>query len=371
MIRHLSMAAAVACLSASFLRADFSYEQTTKVTGGMMAGFMKFAGAFSKQARGPMKMTVAVAGDRMATTSDDLIHVIDLSKETMTTINLKDRTYSVMTFADMKRAMEKMSEKLNQQKDASVDFKVDVKSTGATRQISGLDTRETILTITAEGTDAKSGAKGGTSITTNMWLASNLPGYDEVKNFHSRMAQKIAWNPGSGFLSAVTAQQPGASKGFAEMYKEASKLEGIPVLQVTRIAGAGQGAPTEADLAAAQQSQQQEQTPPPSVSEAAGSAAAGAAASRMGKIGGIAGGLGGFGGFGRKKKKQPEEEAKAAEPAPAPAPQASAAGPTPPGTLIELTAEMSSFSSALVDTTKFDVPSGFKQVENPMQKALR
>ena len=44
---------------------DFSYEQTAKLTGGMLAGMMKFAGVFSKQAREPMVTTVAVKGDRM------------------------------------------------------------------------------------------------------------------------------------------------------------------------------------------------------------------------------------------------------------------------------------------------------------------
>jgi len=33
------------------LRADFTYESTTKITGGALVGMMKFAGAFSKDAR--------------------------------------------------------------------------------------------------------------------------------------------------------------------------------------------------------------------------------------------------------------------------------------------------------------------------------
>ena len=42
------------------LHADFTYEETTKMTGGMMAGMMKIAGAFSKQAREPIVSKVMV-----------------------------------------------------------------------------------------------------------------------------------------------------------------------------------------------------------------------------------------------------------------------------------------------------------------------
>src|SRR6202163_1301896 len=95
----------LACLPTCLL-ADFSYEQSTKITGGMMAGAMKFAGAFSKQAREPLQSTVAVKGNRMFNGNKDHASVIDLDSETITEINFQKKTYSVMTFAEMKQAME-------------------------------------------------------------------------------------------------------------------------------------------------------------------------------------------------------------------------------------------------------------------------
>jgi hypothetical protein len=213
------------------------------------------------------------------------------------------------------------------------------------------------------------------NIVTDMWLAPNLPGYEEVKQFQTRLAQKLAFTPGMAGMGAMMGQQAGMAKGMSELSKEASKIEGVPVLQVIRMGGTMEGM-SEADMARMQQEQasQPPPPPPPTAGDVAGSAASGAAASRMGRLGGLAGGLGGgLGGFGRKKK-EPEQPAAQAQqqapPAAAPASQ-SAAGATPPGTLMELTTELTAFSSAPVDMAKMSVPAGFKQVEHDMSKALK
>jgi len=379
MFRGSFPVAALFALAAVSARADFSYQQTSKVTGGMMAGMMKFAGAFSKQAREPMQTTVSVKGDRLCSSSATHLNIVDLSAETMTDIDLEKKTYSVITFADFARAMQKMSEKMGQQKDAQIDFKAEVKQTGATRNINGFQAKESILTLTMEGQDAKSGNKGAMNLVTDMWLAPNLPGYEEVRNFYMKMGQKLAFAPGMGGMAGMMGRQGGMMKGMSQLSKEASKLDGVPVLQVIRMTGTADGL-SEADMAKAQadaeraQAQQQAQAPPPSAGDVAGQAATGAALSRMGKVGGLAGGLGGLGGFGRKKKQSeeaPAQQQQAQTPPPS-APAASGpAGPTPPGTLMELTTELTAFSSAPVDSAKMTVPAGFKQVDHEMQKALK
>jgi hypothetical protein len=380
MNRTYLCAALTFVLAAGSARADFSYEQTTKITGGMMAGMMKFAGAFSKQAREPMTSSISVKGNRMAMTSARNINIIDLDAETMTDIDLEKKTYSVITFADFGRAMQKLSQKMGQKNDsAEMNFKADVKNTGATRTINGFQTKETILTLTIEGQDKKTGDKGAMNVVTEMWLAPNLPGYDEVKNFYAKMAQKLAFAPGmGGFGAMMGGQQAGLAKGMSEMYKEASKIDGVPVLQVIRMGGSMEGM-SEADMARMQQAQAEaeQQGPPPTAGEvagaAAGSAATNAAASRMGRLGGLAGGLGGggLGGFGRKKKQQEEQQQAQTPPPATPPAQAGGMGATPPGTLMELTTELTSFSSGSVDMAKMSVPAGFKQVEHAMAKELK
>lgn len=363
MILRVVAAAGLCC---SVALADFSYEQTSKMTGGAMAGMMRVAGAFSKAAREPQKMTMMVRGDQMATVTASNVSIIDLNSETITDVDLEKKTYATITFAQMAEAMAKMAEKMGQAKkdgQADVQFKADVKNTGATKVIQGMNTKETIVTLTMEAKDAKSGNTGAMNFTMDMWMAPDIPGYGEVRAFYNRMAQKMAWTPGGGMMGPMMAQY---GKGMAELTKEMSKLEGIPVLQITSIGGSGQGMPSEADLAQAEaQGQQQQQQPQPNAQEAAGSAAAGAAVGRLGgRLGGLAGGLGGFGR--RKKQEQPQEQP-AAQPQPQAAPpQRSSA----PGALMELTTELTGFSSS-VDASKFSVPSGFKQVEHGMVKALK
>jgi hypothetical protein len=70
-------------------------------------------------------------------------------------------------------------------------------------------------------------------------------------------------------------------------------------------------------------------------------------------LGGLLGGK--FGGFGRKKKNQEESASEGGAP--------SQNSGDASGSLMEMTTEMSGFSSTPVDGSKFEIPAGFKQVE--------
>ena len=98
---RLAVAVTVAILGAGALRADFTYEETSRITGGFMAGAMRMAGAFSKQAREPMKSVHMVKGNRMVQISGDVASITDLDRETITTVNNKNKTWSVITFQQM------------------------------------------------------------------------------------------------------------------------------------------------------------------------------------------------------------------------------------------------------------------------------
>jgi len=371
MFPKIFLAGALACLSASCVFADFTYEQTSKITGGMMAGVMKFAGAFSKQAREPMVNTVVVKGDKMAHIGAHQISVIDLGSETITAINLDKKQYSVMTFAEMTQALQRASEKMAKSKsqqdpNADMNFKVSVKDTGQSKVVNGFNAKEMIMTLALEGTDKKSGQTGALTMTNDMWISPKVAGYSEVQDFHKRMAQKLAWTPGGMGIGAAMAR-PEMMKGMAEAAKEMSKIDGIPVLTVMKMGGVGapdQGGAT----AAGNQQQQQAPAPKADVGEAAGNAAGSSIGRKLGGgFGGLAGGALG-GGFGRKKKK--DDEAQQQEQAAAQPSSSQQAGDAS-GALLEMTTEISSFSSAPVDPSKFEVPAGFKKVDSDIDKAMR
>ena len=345
--------AVVAVLSATCLLADISYEQTSRMTGGMMAGMMKIAGAFSKQAREPIRSTVLLKGNRMATLSAQSGHVIDLDRETITEIDFQKRTYSVITFAQMAEALKQMEAQLKSAKgeQPEMNVKASLKETGQTKQFSGVNAREFIMTLEMEGTDQQTGQKGAMVVTADMWVAQQ-PGYDQVRQFYQRMAQKLAWTPGGGMF---TMGRSDMARAMADLQKEAAKLDGVPVYQVVKMgfkgeagqaAQAGQAPPAPQPQA---QPQAQEQ---PSVGGA------------LGRLGGRLGGLGGLGR--RKKAEQPAEQ-----PAPPPESAPAAAQPDVSGALMEMTTELTSFSTGPVDPSKLEAPGGFKQVESQMLKGMR
>jgi hypothetical protein len=328
------------------LPADFTYRETTTITGGAMLSMMKVVGVFSKQAREPVQSTVAVKGDRMVHRTQQQATVIDLAAQTVTTIDLQKKSYTVMTFEEFRRMMEQMSEKMqkSQPQGGQMEFKVSSKDTGNTKEIAGYQAKEMVLRMEMQATDQKSGQQGSMVISSDIWLAPAVTGYQEVRDFYARMGEKLAFNPGGGmFMSS-----PQASRNMGELYKEIGKLDGIPVLQTISMGAMGQpgseGAPAQSGGGQQPQQQQQQQQQP---------------AARPSLGGALGGALGGRFGLGKKKQQQQDDQASAGQPA-----QQQQQGGGSPGSLMEATTEMSGFSSGPVDDSMFAIPAGFKKVEN-------
>ncbi len=336
------------------LRADFSYTETTKITGGAMAGAMKVAGIFSKKLREPIQSTVAVKGNRMFHGSNDSAQMIDLDAETITQIDYARKQYSVMTFAEMVQAMKAATEKMSQARqeaasqpagdpaNAQMEYKISVKETGQTKEINGFSTKQVVMTLEAEVKDKKSGQTGMMDMTADMWIAPKVKGHEEVDEFYKRMAQKIAFTPAGMQLAAAGAGQ--MQGGMVKIQGEVAKMNGVAIVNTIRMGAAGDGTATAGG--SAQPSSSASSQPAPSMKEALGGAV-----------------LGGFGRFGRRK---PKEEPKKEEPKPEQSaqtqPQAGSAS------LMEMTTEISGLTQAPVEASRFEVPSGFKKVESPMKR---
>src|SRR5262252_3344660 len=94
---------ALLLLAASLLPADFSYQEKSTITGGALLSMMKVVGVFSKQAREPIEAAVAVKGNRMVHRSAHNASIIDLDSQTITHVDFEKKSYSVMTFEQMKQ----------------------------------------------------------------------------------------------------------------------------------------------------------------------------------------------------------------------------------------------------------------------------
>lgn len=331
--------------------ADFTYRESVQITGGSVMTMMKLAGSFSRQARragDPILTTVMVKGNRMVRIDQDHTEIIDLDAGTVTMIDHAKKQYSTVTFEQMRKQMEAAmaNAKAQQAKEqhqapqqapstepqVDVKFKVNVRSTGASKDVAGLSSQESILSMTMDATDQKSGQTGSLAITNDMYLAPEIPGYEEVREFEKRYALKMGTvvSGAINYQMMAMMQQPGASQGMADMAEEISKLKGIPVLQIMRIGTTVNGMP----LQAASEAPLPAGPPPPT----AGSVAKAAVMSSLP-----------FGGFGKKKQQQQD----------APPAVDSAAG----AVLIEASTQFTELSRAPVDASQFVPPSGYKLVE--------
>jgi len=352
-MRGILSVIAVLVLGGAAVSADFSYSQTTRVTGGTLLNMTRFMPG-AGQIKEPKTHTIAVKGGKMVTYDADSATIIDADAETMTQIDFKKKQYAVITFAEMKQAMQAMRAQLaqaqaqlaqTQQQAPPVNplegMKVSVNETGQTKVISGLNTKQYILTMEMGG--APAGAPPNTpsnKTTMDTWMAPTLPGYEEVTAFGVKMASKLSdlatpgMNPMAMFREDVAAS-------VKTMATEMSKMSGIPVYQTMTMTGMQASGPSAGEAAKG------------AAVDAAGQAAAGAALGRT-RLGGLAG----IGGLGRKKPEEPK-----------PAEQAAPA-PLQPVVLMEQVTEISSLA-ATVDASKFAVPTGFKQVEHEMKKLAK
>ena len=317
--------------SCAAVRADFSYQETTQMTGGALVKVLRLGGPFTRKAREPIVSNVFIKGNRMATLGKENSTVIDLDKETITEINISKKNYSVVTFAQMRQAMDdalaKAQAQQKKQKTAApkgnVDakFKVSAKATGKTKKVQNLSAKEMVVTMDLEGTDKDTGQSGSMTVIDDAWMAT-VPGYDQVKAFHQKMALKLAreFQPE---LSRMAMSDPRMMQGMSEAAKEMSKVAGVPVETVMKM---GSGITVDTTDSSSDKDK-------PSVRDAV--------TSRLP--------------FGRKKKDD--------DPPPSQKQDQSSSGPV---LLLQMTTDMSDFSTAAVDASKFDVPSGFKLVDSDL-----
>ena len=347
--------------------ADYTYQETTQLTGGSMLHMIKMAGTFSSQAKKagePVVSTVYIKGNRMAKVSPDGIEIIDLDKETVTHIDSLKHTYTVVTFEQMREQMAKAleeaktksaeqpkSEPAQNPNDVKMSFDVKVRNTGAEKQVSGLNSHEAIMTMTMNATDQKTQQTGSMAITNDMWLVPEVPGYDQVRDFYRKMGEKMGMmTAGVGLdLSKMLAQNPGATQAMTDMAKEMEKIKGVPIMQVMRMGSTMDGKP----LPAASEAPLPPDNSPamPSGSDIAKQSAASALTSKLGGFG--------FGGFGKKKKEEPAADPNAS--------QNAAQAKATAAVLMETQITVSSFSSDPVDASHFEVPAGYKQVQASMR----
>ena len=210
---------------------------------GMLGRMMGMFGG--KAAKEGVVSTVAVKGDRKITTTGDTAEIVDLAEEKVYELNLKDKTYKVVTFAEMRKQMEearaKAEEEARKQRAAEgkkdpnqveMEIEFSAKETGQKRQINGFNCRQVVMTIAMHEKGKTLEQAGGMLITFDSWLAPRIAAMKEVMDFDIRYMRKMALDaamPSADQMAQVFAMYPGLKGGMAKLEKEKVNMDGTPI----------------------------------------------------------------------------------------------------------------------------------------------
>jgi hypothetical protein len=344
--------------------ADFKYSETTKVTGGAMMGAVKFASVFSKNAKramAPTTRTVAIQGNKLREEqSDGKIQIIDLDNRRFIEIDPQAKTYGIMTFDEMKQAMQRKQQEMQaklkeeqakhpdntQKTNVKITPKFESSETGATRTILGLPTKEVKAKVEMlmESDDPKTqGQQVSTVVNTDQWIAEDIPGYSEIRQFYLKMAKEMDWVPGQVMQGMANSN---VQVSLAELRKNnVAHITGMPMLSYTSMTLGG-------NAATAQPTAQPAPPPPPPQKhddDAIPTTASGAV-------------MKGLGGMFKKKKEQPQEQEKQAPGAANPA--------STSGSLMDMQTEVTNYSNDSLDAALFGPPAGYTQTQKSADDVL-
>lgn len=261
-VSHLVLVACALVFASSTLSADVRTDQRVRFQlGGAIGKIVNLFGG--KGAREGVTSIVAVKGNRKATMSDSTGQIVDLSEEKVYDLDMKKKTYTVTTFAEIRKQMEeakrdaekaarderasepsKPAEKDPNAKEYEVDF--DMKNTGVSKNINGFDTKQTVVTITVREKGKTLNEAGGLVMTTDLWNAPNAPSTKDLADFDMRYAQKL-YGPmvvgaSAQDMAMAMAMYPQMKPALDKMRAEGTKVEGTAILTDVKMEAVPPGA---------------------------------------------------------------------------------------------------------------------------------
>ena len=350
----LLVAVSIIATGALTLTPDVTYKTVSKVQfGGAMGravNFMARLGGGSTDVTG----TVHLKGNKMLQGDENQASLIDLDAERMVTLNHKEKTYSVLTFADFRQMMEEMKDEISAGGDGSApengqaaeekpatelkfDFKID--PTGEKSTVNGHRAERFLMTILMEAESTEKPKEGETAhqgtlvIASDLWMSEDLEGHSEIAAFQKRFAEKMGdavlgeaeMQNLSGALQKAFAGDPRIRSGMEKMQAEAAKMKGVDVKNVTHVVLVAPGEKFNPDLvfkAAAKEEAKPKKR--------------------------------GLGGFAKKLAQQAAGvDSGEKEPEEAPSQQ----------TLLTTTTEMQEYSTASLPESMFEIPSNYREVD--------
>ena len=251
-----SVALSLVAVGAGAAQAEVKTRNKSQVKfEGMLGRMMGMFGG--KAVKEGIVSTSAVKGDRMATLNDSTGRIVDLAEEKVYELDLKKKSYTVMTFAELRQQLKEAQEKAQRdaekaakeeagkekekakepdQKAPEMDVEFDVKETGERKAIAGYDAREVVMTITVHEKGRTIEDRGGLIVASDMWLGPEIPAMRELAEFELRYWKAIAPEaPGMSpeQLATVVAMYPLVKQAMDRLNREQVNMKGTPLLTVT------------------------------------------------------------------------------------------------------------------------------------------
>jgi len=248
---------AAACM-AGLAQADITVEQQINVDGFGPSKFGAMEG----------KSTTAISGDRARTerqsqfkskllralakgSSTDTISIIRLDAERIDDIDTANKQYTETTFQERRDAAARAVQGAQNAKPAAqqqapsgapVDdskcewspAKVELKQTGEHGSFAGADASRATITVTQTCTDKTKGTSCDFVFVLDQWLAADIPGTLETREFWRKYAQKMNLSGQSAENMQMSSQAvfDRYKQGWGEALKQAGSLKGYPVKSV-------------------------------------------------------------------------------------------------------------------------------------------
>ena len=251
-----SVALSLVAVGAGAAQAEVKTRNKSQVKfEGMLGRMMGMFGG--KAVKEGVVSTSAVKGDRMVTLNDTTGRIVDLAEEKVYELDLKKKSYTVVTFAELRQQLKEAQEKAQRdaekaakeeagkekekakepdQKAPEMDVEFDVKETGERKAIAGYDAREVVMTITVHEKGRTIEDRGGLIVASDMWLGPEIPAMRELAEFQLRYWKAIAPEaPGMSpeQLATVVAMYPLVKQAMDRLNREQVNMKGTPLLTVT------------------------------------------------------------------------------------------------------------------------------------------
>jgi hypothetical protein len=349
----LIVAVALMLVSAGVVRADVTVQRLVKSGGfGGIGAFETTEKLMISGDKECTKGTTKYSGkfsSLMNKAAKEATSITRLDKELIWNLDSDKKTYTELTFEQMRQMMESMGSLggiLNQAKADSLrkameklSSTVEVNKTGEKKTISGLECERVILTLRSEITDTMGNVTDTTWVKNDLWMVPIDKVPSELRNFDLKMAEKLGFAEG-GPMAGLLNQYADAMKKLQEKLKE---LNGYPLAStfsiVTTTHAQDNAKPEDQVKDTTQQQTAQEEESQTTEKKDVKSA---------------------LGGLFKKKAK---EETKKKEEQKQKEEQEKAQSQPGPKTVLEMTTETQSISTSGVDASLFEIPAGYKKVE--------